>query len=116
LSEAIEATKRAHVAVYTVGLLSVSGGQAAEDSLIRIAETSGGHAYFPNNEDEARMSMERVARDLREQYTLGYFPTNSARNGAWRSIRVDVVPPRGLLATKLTANDRHGYYGPGDSN
>ena len=117
LSEAVEATKRSRVAVYTVGLLSMSGGQKAEDSLIRIAESSGGHAYFPNNEDEARMYMERVARDLREQYTLGYFPSNPTRNGGWRSVRVDVLPPPGLPATaKLTANYRHGYYGPGDSN
>src|SRR5215831_6536962 len=97
LSEAIEATKRSRVAVYTVGLLSMSGGQKAEDDLIRIAEASGGHAYFPNNEDEARTYMERVARDLREQYTLGYFPTN--RNGGWRSVRVDVLPPPGLPPT-----------------
>jgi len=117
LSEAVEATKRSRVAVYTVGLLSMSGGQKAEDDLIHIAEASGGHAYFPNDVDEARTYMERVAHDLREQYTLGYFPTNNARNGGWRSIRVDVLPPPGLPATaKLTANYRHGYYGPGDSN
>ena len=115
MSEAIEATKRSRVAVYTVGLLSMSGGQKAEDSLIHIAEASGGRAYFPNNVDEARMHMERVARDLREQYTLGYFPSN--RNGGWRSVRVDVLPPPGLPpASRLTANYRHGYYGPSASN
>src|SRR5262249_44145415 len=104
LTEAIEATKRAHVSVFTVGLLSASGGQTAEDSLLRIAETSGGRAFFPNNVDEARTSMERVARDLREQYTLGYFPSTSARNGTWRSVRVDVVPSVRLPATaKLKA-------------
>jgi VWFA-related protein len=117
LSEAIEATKRARVAVYTVGLLSLSGGQKAEDSLLRIAETSGGRAFFPNDVDEARMYMERVARDLREQYTLGYFPTNTARNGRWRSIRVDVVPPVGMRKNaRLNPSYRHGYYGPSDSN
>jgi len=115
MSEAIEATKRSRVAVYTVGLLSMSGGQKAEDSLIHIAEASGGRAYFPNNVDEARMHMERVARDLREQYTLGYFPTN--RNGGWRSVRVDVLPPAGLPPnSRLTPNYRHGYYGPSASN
>jgi Ca-activated chloride channel family protein len=115
MSEAVEATRRSRVAVYTVGLLSMSGGQKAEDALIHIAEASGGHAYFPNDVDEARMYMERVARDLREQYTLGYIPTN--KNGGWRSVRVDVLPPPGLPATtKLTANYRRGYYGPGNSN
>jgi VWFA-related protein len=117
LAEAIEATKRSRVAVYTVGLLSVSGGIKAEESLRHISEASGGRSYFPNNVDEARAYMERVARDLREQYTLGYFPTNGARNGKWRSIRVDVLPPPGLPKnTKLSASYRFGYYGPGDSN
>ena len=117
LDQAVEATKRAHVAVYTVGLLSQSGGQKAEDSLIRIADASGGRSYFPSTVEEARANMERVARDLREQYTLGYFPSNASHNGAWRSVRIELVPPRGLPPTaKLNANYRHGYYGPGDSN
>src|SRR5213594_1794000 len=113
LNEAIEATQHAHVAVYTVGLLSESGGQKAEDSLVRIAEASGGRAFFPITVDEARADMERVARDLREQYTLGYIPSNPSRQGQWRSVRVEVIPPRGTpRTTKLYANYRHGYYGP----
>jgi VWFA-related protein len=112
LAEAIDATKRAHVAVYTVGLLSQSGGQAAEDSLIDIAEASGGRAYFPQNVDEAHTVMERVARDLREQYTLGYFPNHPNLDGAWRSVRVEIMPPPGFPPrAKLNAIYRHGYYG-----
>jgi Ca-activated chloride channel family protein len=117
LAEAIDATKRAHVAVYTVGLLSALDGAKAEDSLLRIAEASGGRAYFPPTIEEARTDMERVARDLREQYTLGYFPSNPSHNGEWRSVRIEVTPPLGVPpATKLNANYRHGYYGPGDGN
>ena len=113
LSEAVQATQQSHVAVYTVGLLSASGGQKAEDSLIRIAEASGGRAFFPSTVDEARADMERVARDLREQYTLGYVPSNPSRSGQWRSVRVEITPPRGMPRTmKLYANYRHGYYGP----
>jgi Ca-activated chloride channel homolog len=113
LSEAIEAVKRSRVAVYPVGLLSMSGGIKAEDSLIRIAEVSGGRAFFPRNVDDAKSAMERVARDLREQYTLGFFPTNPQRNGKWRSVRVDVIPPaKQPSRAQLVANYRHGYYGP----
>lgn len=112
LSQAIDATKRAHVAVYTVGLLSASGGQKAEDSLVQIAEASGGRAFFPENVEQAQSVMERVARDLREQYTLGYFPANPTRDGGWRSVRVEVTPPAGFPPQgKLNANYRHGYYG-----
>src|SRR5207302_2129570 len=112
--EAIETTQRSHVAVYTVGLLSQSGGQKAEDSLVRIADASGGRAYFPLTVDEASTNMERVARDLREQYTLGYIPSNPSHSG-WRSVRVEIIPPAGMpRTTKLHVNYRHGYYGPGN--
>jgi Ca-activated chloride channel family protein len=115
LAEAIDCAKRYQVAVYTVGLLSESGGERAEDSLVRIAEASGGRAFFPQTVDEARANMERVARDLREQYTLGYIPSNPSRAGEWRSVRVEISPPLGLpRSTKLNANYRHGYYGPGN--
>jgi VWFA-related protein len=117
LAQALEATKRAQVAVYTVGLLSASGGQVAEDSLIRIAEISGGKAFFPSTVDEARTHLERVASDLREQYTLGYFPTNPDRSGSWRSVRVEIVSAPGVRSmAKLNAIYRHGYYGPGGTN
>jgi Ca-activated chloride channel family protein len=115
LAEAIDATRKAQVAVYTVGLLSVSGGQKAEESLIQIAEASGGRAFFPQTVEEASADMERVARDLREQYTLGYIPSNPVRSGQWRSVRVDIVPPAGMPSkAKLIPNYRHGYYGPGN--
>lgn len=112
VDEAVEAAKRSGVAIYTVGLLSALEGQKAEETLLHLAETTGGRAYFPENVDQARMSMERVARDLREQYLLAYFSSNP-RDGAWRSIRLEVKLPRNLLpATKLITTYRRGYYGP----
>jgi Ca-activated chloride channel homolog len=110
LNEALDRIKESRVAIYSVGLLSAAEGVKAEKDLIRIAEVSGGKAYFPANVDEARMMMERIARDLREQYTLGYFPS-SYRDGAWRSVRVEIMSPPGFPA-KLNATYRHGYYGP----
>lgn len=112
VEEAIESARRSGVAIYTVGLLSALDGQKAEETLIRIAETSGGRAFFPENVEQARSSMERVARDLREQYLLGYFSSNP-RNGSWRAIRLEVKTPAGFPPTaRLTANYRRGYYGP----
>jgi Ca-activated chloride channel homolog len=111
LDEIVERVKRSRVAIYCVGLLSESGGLPAEQSLIRIAEASGGKAFFPETVEEAHMTMLRVARDLREQYTLGYFPSNPNRDGAWRTVHVDVTPPPGF-PRKLSTNYRRGYYGP----
>jgi len=108
LAEAIEKTKRSQVAVYPVGLLSASEGAQAEMDLRKIADASGAKAYFPENVDQARAMMERIARDLREQYTIGYLPS-AGRNGLWRSVRVEITPPPGY-PQKLTATYRHGYY------
>jgi VWFA-related protein len=113
LEEAIDKVRRSRVAVYTMGLLSISGGVDAERSLIALADASGGRAYFPETAEEARTMMERIASDLRQQYTLGYFPSNPNRDGAWRSVRVEVMPPAGF-PPKLTTDYRHGYYGPED--
>jgi Ca-activated chloride channel homolog len=115
LEQVISRVKRANVAIFVVGLLSQSGGLKAEDSLISIAESSGGRAYFPANEIEAGSMMEQIARDLREQYTIGYFPTNAIRDGEWRSVRVEISPPKGL-PTKLDLNYRHGYFAPASEN
>jgi VWFA-related protein len=113
LEETIEMVRRSRVAVYTMGLLSESGGVGAEKCLIDIAEASGGRAYFPENATEAQTMMERIASDLRQQYTLGYFPSSPNRDGAWRSVRVEVRPPAGF-PPKLTTDYRHGYYGPAE--
>jgi Ca-activated chloride channel homolog len=111
LNQVLERVKRDKVMIFTVGLLSESGGAQAEESLIRIADSSGGRAYFPDTPELARAMIDLIARDIREQYTLAYLPTNAIRNGSWRSVRVDVTPPRGFLG-KLTTNYRHGYYAP----
>jgi VWFA-related protein len=113
LDQTVEMLKRRSVTTYVVGLLSQSGGVQSENSLVRIAEGSGGHAYFPANVDEARSTIEQMARNLREQYTIGYIPTNPMKNGAWRSVRIEINVP-GLSASKFTAKYRHGYYGPED--
>lgn len=110
LADALERAKRARVTVYPIGLLSDMDGDRAATELLKIAEAGGGTAYFPKDVDQAKTMMERIARDLREQYTLGYLPS-SGRDGTWRSVRVEITPPVGF-PQKLNANYRHGYYGP----
>lgn len=112
IQQVLDRVKREKVMIFAVGLLSQSGGVKAEDDLIHIAEASGGRAYFPDTPELARAMMELIARDLREQYTLAYLPTNVLRNGTWRSVRVEVVPPKGFMG-RVSANYRHGYYAPG---
>jgi len=68
-------------------------------------------AFFPENVDDVRNICEQVARDIRNQYTLAYYPTNTKRDGTFRTVQVEVIPPRGR--GKLVARTRNGYYAPG---
>jgi VWFA-related protein len=112
LQQALARVKASDVLVFAVGLLSDSGALKVEDSLAQLASASGGTAYFPETPEEARTMMERIARDIREQYTLAYRPTNAARDGRWRSVRVEVLPPKNF-PKNLDVNYRRGYFAPG---
>jgi Ca-activated chloride channel family protein len=60
--------------------------------------------------DDVRNICEQVARDIRNQYTLAYYPSNTKRDGTYRTVQVEVIPPRGR--GKLVARTRNGYYAP----
>jgi VWFA-related protein len=108
------------VSIYTIGLLEENdyrGGlfgkspsKKARESLRKIAELSGGEAYFPKSVEEVSAICSRIARDLRNQYTLGYSPKNTKNDGGYRSIRVNVTPPLGT--PKLTVRTKPGYTAP----
>jgi Ca-activated chloride channel family protein len=111
--QVLEAVKHSRVTIIVVGLLSASEGLKAEATLARIAEASGGRAYFPDDVDQARAMMERAAHDLRTQYTIGYVPSDPAHDGTWRSVRLEIIPPPGSKE-KLNVDYRHGYYRPNE--
>jgi len=52
----------------------------------------------------------KIGIELRNQYVLGYTPTNQKRDGKYRRVRVELVQPRGL--PPLKAAYRSGYYAP----
>jgi Ca-activated chloride channel homolog len=111
LQQVVARASREDVMIFPVGLLSKSGGLKAEDSLISIAEATGGRAYFPQTVEEARIMIDLIAKDLREQYTIAYLPTNVLRDGRWRSVRVELAAPKGY-PKDLQLTYRQGYYAP----
>jgi len=100
--------------IYTIGLLGQENkkeAKRARKALEQIAAASGGLAYFPENVDDVHNICEQVAHDIRNQYILAYYPTNTSRDGTFRAIHVEVIPPHGR--GKLLARTRNGYYAPG---
>lgn len=99
------------VLIYTVGMFEMGGLRQAREQLARLAEVTGAQTHFPTDIRQCQASMAAIARDVSWQYQLGYYPTNTARNGQWRKIRVVVSRP-GNTNTKYSVRTRSGYYGP----
>ncbi len=93
--------------VYAIGLLGEERQRRAKRALETIAERTGGIAFFPRTLDEVDAISSTVARDIRNQYTIGYKPTTPRSVGGYRTIRVDARAPG---HSKLTVRTRSGYY------
>jgi len=63
-------------------------------------------------DDVSEMSdiAERISAELRNQYVVGYRPSEMKKDGKWRKLKVRLVPPPGL--PPLTVHFRQGYYAP----
>ena len=117
LEKTIREIQKTDTVIYTIGLLSQENKRSAKNAkkaLTEIAQASGGLAFFPENVDDVHAICETVAGDIRHQYTLAYYPSNAARDGTFRAVHVDVIPPRGH--GKLVARTRNGYYAPNASS
>ena len=94
--------------VYSIGLLFGGGeSKTARHALQTLSNETGGLAYFPKSMAQVNNIAEQVAEDIRNQYTLGYHPTQPESAGGYRKIRV-VVKAKNM--GKLTARTRPGYY------
>jgi Ca-activated chloride channel family protein len=82
--------------------------------LKELAEETGGKYFFPESADEVEALCTQVANDIRNQYTIGYKPTNAKRDGAWRAVNVKLNNAiKG--SKKLVARAKRGYYAPTES-
>ena len=79
----------------------------ARKEMGEMARTSGGKAFIAGNLQEARAAFAAVANEIGTQYSLGYYPSNKARDGRFRQIKVEM---RGVKDTTVRA--REGYFAP----
>jgi VWFA-related protein len=115
--EAIKAAEQSNATIYAIGVYSEDDlknekrmVRRSKKVLTELAEATGGLAYFPESLEQVTPVCEQVAREIRNQYTLGYYPSNTARDGAFRTLQVQVIPPKGR--GKLSVRTRTGYYAP----
>ncbi|MFQ5663225.1 MAG: VWA domain-containing protein [Terriglobia bacterium] len=107
--------QRADAALYFVGLPCAEEKRdcrKAKRQMRKLASVTGGMAYFPTSIEQVEALCKQIARDIRSQYVLGYYPTNRARDGSFRRVQVRVNPPKGHK--KLFPRTRPGYYAPSE--
>lgn len=108
-SRILTQAQRLQVSIYCVGLADADE-EENPNVLRRLSKATGGIAFFPTSLQEVADISRRIARDLREQYTLGFVPEKTGSADSFRQLTVKVsVPGRG----KLRVRTRSGYFKPG---
>jgi len=106
LDDVLAMAGRTGTLIYTIGVFQPENPDRNPEVLRRVARTTGGEAYFPGGAETVEAICNRVARDLRSQYTLGYVSSNAERRGVYRAIRLTA---RAEGKHKLAVRTRAGY-------
>jgi Ca-activated chloride channel homolog len=94
--------------IYTIGILGDEPGtKRAKRALQSLSDQTGGVAFFPKDLMEVDEISQEVARDIRNQYTLTYKPTNPRSNGGYRKVKVEARAPG---YKDLQVRTRDGYF------
>jgi Ca-activated chloride channel family protein len=112
LEDTVRAAQRSDAIIYTVGLLSQEdhgAAKRAKRALKALSEATGGLAFFPKTVNQVHDICLTVAKDIRNQYLLAYYPTNPQSRGGFRRVEVKLVDIPHSLG-KLDVRTRTGYY------
>ena len=95
------------------GFIRKSPRERSVNLINKMASETGGRAFFPQSLSELPKIANEIVRDLRTQYVLAYNPTNKARDGSYRAIRVTVADAPGRdKRIALTRSGRNAPRGP----
>ena len=110
LGDVMTLVRASDVTIYAVGFLehqSSSARVVQRAQLTRIAETTGGQAFFPTAMKDVEAAYDKVVAQIRAQYSLGYVSTNPAFDGRWRRVQIRLVRPH-LKDARIQS--RRGYF------
>jgi Ca-activated chloride channel homolog len=108
--------KESDVQIYAMGVFSAVGSRPTQEEvdgpslLAELCDMTGGRVFPVDSLDALPDIATKIAMELRNQYVLGYHPSNKTKDGKWRKIKVKIRPPRGL--PPLNVYSRTGYFAP----
>jgi Ca-activated chloride channel family protein len=108
--------READVQIYAIGLFDPDGGPTPEEKegpglLGDMTMMTGGRTFVVKNVNQLPDIATKISMELRNQYVLGYRPSQRAHDGKWRKIKVRLNPPKGLPPLNVSA--KSGYFAPG---
>jgi VWFA-related protein len=106
LEEAIEAAQRTDTVVHILLVADPHFGGGNSSVAHKITDDTGGRTISVNSEKHLAEAFDQISEELRSQYTLGYYPSNTAHDGKFRKIKVD------MSNRDLKVLARKGYYAP----
>jgi Ca-activated chloride channel family protein len=109
-SQMLALAAQSNAIIYALGIYEPDDPENRDPhTLIDLAKATGGEAFFPQDLRDVRPLCEKIAREIRNQYTLSYVPTNQKRDGTYRAIQVRAAMPNGR---GLAVTTRSGYLAP----
>ena len=106
LADAIKECQRAETSVYAISTNVSPSRDRGDDTLQKIADATGGRAFYPNRVEDMPVSFSQIQDELRSQYELSYKPADFVANGAFRTIYLF------CLDRKYQVHGRTGYFAP----
>jgi Ca-activated chloride channel homolog len=113
LDSLVRLAQQDDVLIYAIGLLSDEEKREAgkaKRALNTLTDSTGGAVFYPKEVSEVEKIAHEVAYDIRNQYTIGYTPSNTALDGTFRTVKVTVKAPGNPVA-----RTRSGYYATKDA-
>jgi VWFA-related protein len=109
LGQILRTAGQSDAIIYTIGIYTEEDPDKDPSALRQLSKATGGEAFFPQSVREVVPICERIAHDIREQYTIAYAPANNKQDGAYRVIQVKAIAPG---QGRLSVRTRAGYYAP----
>ena len=110
LPQVLKLAEQSNAIIYTIGIFDEDDPDRNPRVLRRLAEATGGLAFFPSQLDQVTTICGQIARNIRHQYTIVYSPANPAKAGEYRSVRVTAADRR---HGRLLVRTRTGYLAGG---
>jgi Ca-activated chloride channel family protein len=108
-SDVLDAALRRNVVIYTICLADRDDRDAKPQVLRELAKVTGGEAFFPKSNADIGPTLDRIARDIRSSYTIGYAPPAGPSDGVKRKVEVDL---QGQQYGRLAVRTRSVYIAP----